>query len=148
MESKTNQLLNSLLRSSGNLPESNDYEAVTEIALDSLTATQHLLIETTNSTYSFAVTDPVQRLGVLIGGALAGRRAGTFLVGARSRKAGDEADFARLRVGSRAVFLFSSESGLKRVITSRITRLVQKRARAETTAPDFGGLSPVVSEAF
>ena len=112
MESKTNRLLSSMLRSSEYQPDSHDYESVTEIALDSLTATQHLLIQTVNSKYSFAVIDPVRRLGVLIGGELAERGARTLLAGARSKRFAAGSDFSRLRVGSRAVFICSSESGL------------------------------------
>jgi hypothetical protein len=143
MVNKPNRLLlSSLLQSSEYQPDSNDYEAVTEIALDSLTATQHLLIQTANSTYSFAVTDPVHRLGLLIGGALPGRRAVTLLAGARSRKSTAESDSAMLRVGSCAVFLLSSESGLKRVITSRITRLIQKRVNRGDRSGRFRASSP------
>ena len=146
MKSKTNRLLSSLLRSSEYQPDTNDYEAVTEIALDSLTR-QHLLIQTANSTYSFSVTDPVRRLGLLIGGALTERGARTFLAGARSRRSAAGSDFSRLRVGSRAVFLVSSQSGLTRMITSAVTRLARKRASEQTEAGDFEALGRVISEA-
>jgi hypothetical protein len=43
MRGKTNRLLSALLRSSEYQPDLNDYDAVTEIALDSLTTSQHLL---------------------------------------------------------------------------------------------------------
>ena len=147
MKSKTNRLLSSLLRSSEYQPDTNDYEAVTEIALDSLTTSQHLLIQTANSTYSFSVTDPVRRLGLLIGGALTERGARTFLAGARSRRSAAGSDFSRLRVGSRAVFLVSSQSGLTRMITSAVTRLARKRTCGETKEVDFDNHRPGISEA-
>ena len=136
MESKMN-LLNSLLRSSEYQSESNEYEAVTEVKLDSLTVNQHLLIQTAGSTYSFAVTDPVQRFGVLAGGELGERRTLTFLAGTRSGKSGVDSDSSRLRVGSRAIFLLSFEGSFKRLITSTVNKLVQKRARVATEAEEF-----------
>src|SRR5437868_2888108 len=126
MEDKSNRLLDSVFQSSESQYGSNGYEPVTEIALDSLRASQHLFIQTANSTYSFAVTDPSQRLGLLIGGPLAERRVVVFLAGGRSRRRDAKYASSTLRVGSNAVFLIASESGLKRVITSRITRLIQK----------------------
>jgi len=40
-----------------------DSEAVTEIALDALNASDFVQIETVNSTYCFLVTDPERRRG-------------------------------------------------------------------------------------
>ena len=51
MENRTNRLLSLLLPSSEYQPESNDYEAVSKMALTSRCATDTLLIQTVDSTY-------------------------------------------------------------------------------------------------
>ena len=129
MESKTKRPLDPLLQSSEYQPEANDSESVSEIALDSLSASEHLLIQTANSTYSFAVTDPAHRVGVLAGGARDQCGAATFLAGPRRTRADGQSGSSRLRVGSRAVFLVRSQNGVKRLITSAIVKLIRRRAR-------------------
>jgi hypothetical protein len=107
-------------------------EAVSEIALDSLSATDCLLIKTANSTYRFLIVDPHRRRGILMGGALGSGAATTVLLGAEIRKGGQvSALLSKLREGSRAIFFVALPDGVNQLITSPITGLV--RTRAKTT---------------
>lgn len=107
-------------------------EAVSEIALDALNASDCIVIKTANSTYCFVVTDPVKRRGILMGGALGSGKATTVLLGAEIRNDGQvSALLSKLHEGSQAVFFVASSDGVNQLITAPITGLV--RTRAKTT---------------
>jgi len=106
-------------------------EQVSEIALDSLSTADCLLIKTANSTYSFMVVDPKRGRGVLRGGALGSRAATTVLLGAEIRKGGQVSLLlSKVHEGSRAIFFVASRDGVNQLITSPITGLVCTRAKS------------------
>ena len=108
-----------------------DSEAVSEIALDSLSPADCLLIKTANSTYSFMVVDPKRGRGVLRGGALGSRVATTVLLGAEIRKGGRVSLLlSKVYEGSRAIFFVAISDGVKQLVTSPITGLVCARAKS------------------
>ena len=92
-----------------------------EIALDSLSAADRLLIRTRNSTYRFVVTDPAACRGTLVREAMRECEGDSVLIGARARNGHLETDTLKLVI----------ESGgcLKRIITSAITQLVHARSQ-------------------
>lgn len=87
---------------------------IDEILFEDLEAADTLIVQTRNSTYTFSVTDAADRLGRLTGGAIE-----PLVVDARLLKVGS----GKLKVGSTAVFLIESSSGIKRLSTSPITLL-------------------------
>src|SRR5262245_3534906 len=127
METKTKRLLNSLLRSSEYPSETDDYEEVTEVTLDTLSATPHLLIKTAYSTYRFSVNDPKQKGGRLIGGAFGETGVAALLLGAKGKaEYGTETYIPKLTKGARAVFLLERDA--TRIVTSAIRRLIHLKA--------------------
>ena len=100
-----------------------------EIALDSLSAADRLLIRTRNSTYRFVVTDPAAFRGTLVREAMRACEGDSVLIGARARNGHLESDTLKLKTGSRAIFLIESGGCLKRIITSAITQLVHARSQ-------------------
>ena len=126
MEMKTKQLLNSLLRIP-EYPPVPDYEIVTEIALDSLRVTHHLLIQTAHSTYRFVVTDAKYKSGRLIGGAFGEIGVAALLHGAQgNEECVTETYVPKLYKGARAVFLLEQDA--TRIITSVMRRLIHFKA--------------------
>lgn len=85
-----------------------------EVLFDDLKAADTLIVQTRNSTYTFLVMDAADRLGKLTGGALQTSVLDARLVSVDSNK---------LKVGSTAVFLTESSSGVKRLSTSPIVLL-------------------------
>ena len=107
-------------------------EAVSEIALDSLSPADCLLIKTANSTYSFMVIDPKRGRGVLRGGALGSRVATTVLLGAEIRQGGQVSLLlSRVHEGSRAIFFVAISDGVNQLVTSPISGLVCTRAKSD-----------------
>jgi len=105
-------------------------EAVSEIALGSLSAADCLLIKTANSTYAFVIVDPKRGRGILMGGALGSGAVTTVLLGAEIRNAGQVTlVLSKVHEGSRAIFFVESRGGVNQLITSPITRLVCTRAK-------------------
>jgi hypothetical protein len=106
-------------------------EAVSEIAVDSLSSADCLLIKTANSTYCFMVVHPKRGRGVLSGGALGSRAANTVLLGAEIIK-GEQVCLlpSKVQEGSRAIFFVATRDGVNQLITSPITGLVCARAKS------------------
>jgi hypothetical protein len=126
-------------------------EAVSEIALDSLSSTDCLLIKTANSTYCFLVTDSERRRGILMGGALGSGSANTVLLGAEIRTNGQVSSLSsKLCEGARGIFFVASPNGVKELITSAITRLIHTRAKtiddSESRACVSGDDRPLVDQ--
>lgn len=107
---------NSLSDSRGTTPE---------IALDQLRIGDQIVIQTAHSAYVYLVTDPAQRLGMVVGGVFGNYAAEVFL------KASPAADNYRLTAGARALFYTRSSAGYRRVTTSVITGLILRRAATE-----------------
>ena len=117
-----------------------DSEAVSEIALDALNASDFVRIETVNSTYCFLVTDPERRRGILMGGTLASAAATSVLLGAEIRANGQVSGlYAKLCEGARGIFFVSAADRVQQLITSTITKLFHTRAKTtqHSEAPTY-----------
>ena len=113
------------------LSETYASESVSEIALNSLSVADCLLIKTANSTYSFMIVDPKRGRGVLRGGALGSRAVATVLLGAEVRR-GVQVSLllSKVHQGSRAIFFVASTEGVTQLVTSPIIGLVYTSAKS------------------
>ena len=93
------------------------------VSFAELAAGDRLVIETARSTYTFAMSDPSQRLGSLGGGNLPDAQS-AFAIGAVS---GEHAFWkGGVRVGDRAVFLspnLRAHDTSSRLVTSQVVRI-------------------------
>jgi hypothetical protein len=91
------------------------------------------LIQTTKSIYLFLRITPVDRRGLLVGGALGECPATAVLVGAIP-EVNDASEYPScLKTGSRAVFIIESDRSCKRVVTSSIVSLSHARVHSRAT---------------
>jgi hypothetical protein len=94
-----------------------------DAALEAVRHANCTLIQTTNSFYLFLLTDPAERRGLLVGGALGECPTSAVLLGA-IRFATDFDEYpATLNTGLRAVFLVELAGLWKHVITSPVVSL-------------------------
>lgn len=100
---------------------------VEEIPFNDLRASDSLLIETRNSTYSFSIVDPKSRLGVLSGGALSEQAEDATLIGVKLESGVSDSDTSRLTTDSRALFYLHVGGCFRSLTTSVITSLVHIR---------------------
>ena len=96
------------------------------MALGDLGKTDSILVQTERSNYRFSILDPINRRGMLTGGALGDERREAILIGAKSE---DNARYntAELKTGSRAVFLVTTNNSLNHMITSVVTDIAHIR---------------------
>jgi hypothetical protein len=112
-------------------------EMTKAIAFNELHESDNILILTANSTYRFAVTDPMRRRGFLSGGALADYIEDATLVGVLvENHSGFMSDTSGLRTESCALFFIKEGNGFKRLTTSIITNLVHIK-NSETKTLQF-----------
>lgn len=98
--------------------------AVESICLATLSRTDTIRIHTANSIYSFFITDPKERSGILLGGVFRNRRVTAVLVGAETGTAvWSSLDDTRLALGTRAFFLTGTQEETTKLVTSEILRL-------------------------
>ena len=103
--------------------------AAKEIALDGLEDGDLLLIQTSNSVYSFSVTDASARYGVLMGGHLGEACASALLMGSRGQESGDAGiDATQLMAGFPAVFILALKGESTRLETSALKSLTRIKA--------------------
>jgi hypothetical protein len=96
-----------------------------ELSLGDLCQAEEIMIQTANSIYSFSVTDPVERRGILSGGVLEGLEVKAALAGSVVHGEGNSYSFlSGLKTGTRALFYIEFGSGVKRLCTSAITDLI------------------------
>lgn len=98
-------------------------EPIKQITFRELYPTDSILIETQNSAYTFLVLDPVSGQGILSGGVLGEASDAAVLLGATVEGNIWKLDPTCLRVDAGALFLLNSRDGLKRLATSKITRI-------------------------
>ncbi|MEW6130720.1 MAG: hypothetical protein AB1757_27060 [Acidobacteriota bacterium] len=98
------------------------------IEFEDLRTSEELIIETQNSSYRFSIIDVHQRRGFLSGGSLGDKKTKAILMGAICKK-GDAyvTDPWGLKTDARAFFYLETESGMKHLVTSLITRLTHVR---------------------
>jgi hypothetical protein len=95
-----------------------------EVTLEGLFLSDEIMIRTGNSIYSFSVTDPFERRGILSGGALDGMEVPAALVGSVVEGEGGSCTFlSGLKTGARALFYIEIGQGVKRLLTSAVTDL-------------------------
>jgi hypothetical protein len=118
------------LSGGGKLDNSENIETVfnedigKEVTLEGLFLADEIMIRTGNSIYSFSVTDPVERRGILSGGALDKMEVTAALVGSVVEGEGGSCTFlSGLKTGARALFYIEIGQGVKRLLTSAITDL-------------------------
>jgi hypothetical protein len=112
------------------------------LAFDPVRCPTCTLIQTANSIYLFRVSDPRERRGLLVGGALGEGPVNAYLVGTLSDANDASDDASHLRTGSRAVFDIESDGAWKRMITSRVTRLIERKfVRVDPSRPTMSKLS-------
>ena len=107
-----------------------------EADLDALRHSNCTLIQTINSFYLFLLTDPDERRGLLVGGAVGESPSSAVLLG--GIRITDSREYAtEAGTGLRIVFLFESAGRSRRVITSRVMSLehttIHRRARRTVT---------------
>ena len=93
-----------------------------ELDIKNFKGSEKISIQTANSTYEFSVTDPETRTGVLTGGALGDSTAIAVLLGAAHGDKNSES--LKLSIGTRAIFLCSSDTGSRRLVTSQVRALL------------------------
>ena len=99
-----------------------------ELSLRDLCQSEEIMIQTANSIYSFSVTDPVERRGILSGGVLEGLEVYAALAGSVLEGEGDSYSFlSGLKTGTRALFYIEFGSDVMRLFTSAIKDLVYLR---------------------
>jgi hypothetical protein len=104
-----------------------------EMSFAALHSKEILLLETANSTYRFSLTDAPNGIGKLSGGIFGDRPAtASFLSSASALEDYQPEDFGRVKVGSRAIFIYQSAEGLNHFVTSPIIKLTHARQ----TLPD------------
>ncbi len=108
-------------------PTQGNVKRVEEIPFNDLRASDSLLIETRNSTYSFSIVDPKSRTGVLSGGALSDQAEDATLIGIRVEGGEADNDTSRLTTDSRALFYLHVGGCFRSLTTSVITSLIHIR---------------------
>lgn len=102
------------------------------LAFSEIRANDYLLIYTRNSFYSFLVTDAAEMRGTLAGGAHLGGGSDAVLLGAIVKRSQSKflTERTRLQADSRALFVVDAGEGVRKLMTSTITRLICLRSRA------------------
>jgi hypothetical protein len=100
-----------------------------EVFADELSPQDQIIIETANSYYSFTLTEPKILAGRLIGGVLGNRQVNAAILPSWfAAPCGTSPAQQSFAVGSRLVFMLEWGDNLRQLTTSRITRLLHRRA--------------------
>jgi hypothetical protein len=103
-----------------------------EMSFTALHPKEVLLLETTNSVYRFSLTDALNGVGKLSGGIFGDRPAtASFLSSASPQEDYQPEDVGKVKVGSRAIFVYQSAEGLNHFVTSPIIKLTHARQRIQ-----------------
>jgi len=94
-----------------------------EITLAEVRPNQEIVISTESSVYLFCVTDPVECLGVLTGGALGSKFREVYFAGSRHPCGLDGRDSKTLETGTQACFFMERKGCVERLTTSLIIDL-------------------------
>ena len=102
-----------------------------ELILNELNPIDIVCMETAHSTYRFAVLDPTARAGILSGGLLNETPLeANFLCSLSAQENGGD-DTTRIKVGSRAIFIYTSEARARYIVISTITKLTYNSYRTD-----------------
>src|SRR5215211_5726912 len=94
---------------------------INEVTVNDLTPVDTVLMETAHSTYQFSVTNPTTRTGILSGGLLSQNPIEANFLCSVSAKEDCKDDTSKIKVGSRAIFIYASEAGTRYIVISAIT---------------------------
>lgn len=109
-------------------------ETVSQIDLDSLSANDQVLIETTRSIYVFTIIDPVAISGRLIGGVLGNQIVDAYLLPSYVKSGDSTITHKTIKAGVKFTFVIEASKGIQRLTTSSVNSLLhKKRARPATT---------------
>lgn len=93
-----------------------------------------VLIDTANSRYQFAVSDPEKHKGMLSGGVIGEEpREAVLIESIIPSENGDPRDFWGLKRGARVLFYLPANGGFERVTTSKISSLTLVKAADRTS---------------
>ena len=96
------------------------------VRLDSVAASDQLLIDTEQSAYVFTMIDPNLRIGRLTGGILGNRSLTAYLFPSQE-KPNASTDETLITIGDKLGFVFESGHQIERLTTSVVTRVVHRR---------------------
>jgi hypothetical protein len=97
-----------------------------ELTFDSLRPHEIIVLETENHVYRFSIIDAANRVGRLSGGSFGkGSKLASFLTSVSASENYQAEETGKVKVGSRAVFVYQSDCGHCHLVTSPITRLSQ-----------------------
>jgi hypothetical protein len=107
---------------------------LTAMDLDSLSASDQILIMTARNTYIFTVTDPTGPSGSLKGGILGNQLVEAYLLPTRVEAGASRLARKSLSAGARLTFIIGSDKGLQKMTTSPVKSLLHRK-RAAVAAP-------------
>lgn len=101
---------------------------INEMTLEGLHSQEILLMETANSVYQFSVIDAPNCIGQLSGGIFGDNSTtASFLSSVSSQEDYQAEDLGKVKVGSRAIFVYESNKGLNHFVTSPIIKLTHSK---------------------
>ena len=99
-----------------------------ELTFDSLHSQETILLETAHHVYRFSIIDAVNRLGALSGGSFGDSpKLASFLTSVSAQEDYQADDAGKIKVGSRAIFVYQSDRSQCHLITSPIIRLTHSK---------------------
>jgi hypothetical protein len=101
---------------------------INEMTLEGLPAQETLLLETANSIYRFSVIDAPNGIGKLSGGIFGNNpTTASFLSSVSAQEEFQAEGFGKVKIGSRAIFVYQSNEGLNQFVTSPIKKLTHSK---------------------
>jgi hypothetical protein len=95
-----------------------------ELTIDSLHSQETIVLETANHVYWFSIIDAATHLGTLRGGSFGDQaKLASFLTSVSAQDHDQADDAGKVKVGSRAVFVYQSDGGHYHLVTSPIIKL-------------------------
>jgi hypothetical protein len=99
-----------------------------EMTVEGLHSQEILLLETANSVYRFSVIDTINCIGKLSGGIFGDSpTTASFLSSVSPQEDYQTEDFRKVKIGSRAIFVYQSNEGLNQFVTSPIIKLTHSK---------------------
>jgi hypothetical protein len=103
-----------------------------ELTFESLHSQEIIVLETANHVYRFAIIDAANRLGTLSGGSFGDSpKLASFLTSVSAQDNYQAEETGKVKVGSRAVFVYQSDRGHSHLVTSPIIRLTHSKPAAK-----------------
>jgi hypothetical protein len=99
-----------------------------ETTLEGSQSQEILLLETANSVYRFSVIDTINCIGNLSGGIFGDSpTTASFLSSVSPQEDYQTEGFRKVKIGSRAIFVYQSSEGLNHFVTSPIKKLTHSK---------------------